>query len=97
MALACACLQPPPEPGSDALQKAPAPGALQRAASSSCALPPKAPNRYRVAGPYVDLNFGLVEIDWEATSSPLITMKAVAVDGGAAFEHAIADEELRPS
>jgi len=28
------------------------------------ALYAKAPNKYRVAGPYVDLNFGLVEIDW---------------------------------
>ena len=38
---------------------------------------PKAPNRYRVAGPFVDLNFGLVEIDWDAKPSPLVTMRVV--------------------
>jgi len=53
---------------------------------------PKAANSYRVAGPYVDLNFGLVEIDWEASPSPSITLKAVGVDGAAAFEY-----QVRPS
>ncbi len=26
---------------------------------------PKAPNRYRVAGPYIEESFGLVVIDWQ--------------------------------
>jgi len=56
---------------------------------------PKAPNRYRVAGPFIDLNFGLVEIDWDARPSPLITMKAIGVDGTVAFDHAVSLTALR--
>jgi hypothetical protein len=33
---------------------------------------PRADNRYRVAGPFVEFNFGLIEIDWEAAPEPLI-------------------------
>jgi len=44
---------------------------------------PKAPNRYRVAGPYVDLNFGLIEIDWDQGIVPL---KAIGTDGLPTFE-----------
>ena len=47
---------------------------------------PKARNRHRVAGPFVDLNFGLVEIDWEAEGGPVLTMAAIDVEGRAAFE-----------
>jgi alkaline phosphatase D len=46
---------------------------------------PDAPNRHRVAGPYVDVGFGLVEIDWE--SGPTIVLRAVDVEGHAAFEY----------
>ncbi len=56
---------------------------------------PKAPNRYRIAGPFVDLNFGLVEIDWETGPSPQITMRSVGVEGTVAFEHSIALTALR--
>jgi alkaline phosphatase D len=56
---------------------------------------PKAPNRYRVAGPFVELNFGLVEIDWEARPGPEITLKAVGVDGSTAFEYRICLNSLR--
>ena len=48
---------------------------------------PQAPNRYRVAGPYVDLSFGLVEINWKAT--PDIVFKAVDVDGNTQFEYIV--------
>jgi alkaline phosphatase D len=57
---------------------------------------PQAVNSYRVAGPYVDLNFGLVEIDWEAGPSPEITLRVVGVDGVVAFEYRIPSETLRP-
>jgi alkaline phosphatase D len=50
----------------------------------------KAANDYRVAGPYVDQDFGLVEIDWDATASPMITLSAVGLDGGMAFRYKIA-------
>jgi alkaline phosphatase D len=48
---------------------------------------PEAPNRHRFAGPFVDLNFGLVQIDWDAPGGTLITLAAVGVDGHVAFEH----------
>jgi len=57
---------------------------------------PKAPNRYRAAGPFVDLNFGLVEIDWDAKPSPLVTMRVVGVDGRTAFEEAVTMDVLKP-
>ena len=49
----------------------------------------RAPNRYRVAGPFVDLNFGLVEIDWEASPSLRLTLQARGADGSVAFEHVL--------
>ncbi|MGR8920204.1 MAG: alkaline phosphatase D family protein [Gammaproteobacteria bacterium] len=54
-----------------------------------------APNRHRVAGPFVELNFGLLEIDWEAPSGPMMRMKALGVDGQAGFEHEVALEALQ--
>jgi alkaline phosphatase D len=44
---------------------------------------PVAPNRHRVAGAYVDVSFGLVEIDWE--SGPTVVLRALDVEGRAAF------------
>ena len=55
---------------------------------------PLAPNRYRIAGPTVDLNFGLVEIDWENGSSPAVTLRAIGLDGGTAFEMKLHGDEL---
>lgn len=54
-----------------------------------------APNRHRVAGRFVDHNFGLLEIGWEAPSGPMIRMKALGVDGQAGFEHKVALEALQ--
>jgi alkaline phosphatase D len=47
------------------------------------------PNGRRIAGPYVDLNTGLVEIDWEAGGSPMIHLKAIKLDGSVAFQKGI--------
>jgi alkaline phosphatase D len=54
----------------------------------------EAPNAYRVAGPYVDIHFGLVEIDWDARPSPLVKLAAIGLDGSVAFEHAVSLDEL---
>ncbi len=54
-----------------------------------------APNRHRVKGPFANINFGLVEIDWEAKSAPRVTLKAVGLDGATAFEHEISIDALR--
>jgi len=56
-----------------------------------------APNRHRVAGPFVDLNFGVVEIDWAARPSPTVTLKAIDVGGRVAFEHVVSLGILRPA
>jgi hypothetical protein len=55
----------------------------------------EAPNRHRVAGPFVDHNFGLLEIDWEAQPGPIIRMKALGVDGRTGFKHEVALEALQ--
>jgi alkaline phosphatase D len=48
---------------------------------------PKADNRYRVAGPFVELSFGLLEIDWEASGGESVTLSAVGLEGQKAFEY----------
>jgi alkaline phosphatase D len=52
---------------------------------------PTAPNRYRVAGPFVDLNFGLVEVDWNLKQ---VTLKTVDIEGNTVFEHHVQLGEL---
>ena len=52
-------------------------------------------NTRRVAGPYVDLNTGLVEIDWDAGEYPSVTMKVIKLDGTVAFRHVVSLEDLR--
>lgn len=49
----------------------------------------RAKNAYRIAGPYAAPNFGLVDIDWDASPSPLITLRAVDGDGKPAFQHRV--------
>lgn len=55
----------------------------------------KADNEFRVAGPFADLNFGLVEIDWSAKPSPVITLKAIGVDGVIEFKHRLSLSDLK--
>ena len=52
-------------------------------------------NSKRVAGPYVDLNIGLVEINWEAGESPSIYLKTIRLDGSIALQHAISLGDLQ--
>jgi len=54
-----------------------------------------APNSFRIAGPYVDLNFGLVEIDWQTQPAPQITLKTMGIDGRVAFRHQIKSDVLK--
>lgn len=55
----------------------------------------QAPNAFRVAGPYIDLNFGLVEIDWRIQPAAQITLKALGIDGTEAFVYKINTIELK--
>jgi hypothetical protein len=48
---------------------------------------------YRVAGAYDELNFGLLEIDWDAESSLEIVMTAMTKNGEAAFSHTLILEQ----
>lgn len=41
-------------------------------------------NEYRLKGPFVDINFGLVEIDWDRG---MIQLKAIGIDGKSAYEY----------
>jgi hypothetical protein len=43
-------------------------------------------NPYRVAGPYVAVSFGLVDIDWDTQGDPSVTLRAIGLDGQNAFE-----------
>jgi len=55
----------------------------------------KAVNSYRVNNPFADLNFGLVEIDWDTNPSPQVILKAVGRDGATAFEYIVNLNELQ--
>jgi alkaline phosphatase D len=52
-------------------------------------------NKTRVSGPYVGINTGLVEIDWETGASPLIHLKTIRLDGAIAFERKVPLSELQ--
>ena len=54
-----------------------------------------AANKYRVAGPYVDHNVGLIEIDWDAKPSPQITLKVIGRDEKNGFEHPVQHSSLQ--
>ena len=53
-----------------------------------------AANPYRVAGPYDGLNFGMVEIDWDAKPSPVIRLVAMNSDGEPMFENRLSLSEV---
>ena len=55
----------------------------------------KADNRYRIAGPSAQKNFGLIEIDWSATPSPEITLRAIGDDGQSLFDYRLNLDQLR--
>jgi alkaline phosphatase D len=55
----------------------------------------KAINSHLVNKPFVDINFGLVEIDWDTQPTPLVIFKAVGIDGIAEIEYKISLETLR--
>ena len=46
-----------------------------------------AKNPYRVAGAYDDLNFGMLEIDWNTPGGPEILLKAMDKDGIPVFQY----------
>jgi len=51
-------------------------------------------NSYRVAGPVVQTNFGLIEVDWNAEFSPLVTMSLRTENGTSAFSYSFSLDGL---
>jgi alkaline phosphatase D len=52
-------------------------------------------NSFRISKTYAEVNFGLVEIDWEAQPSPLVNLKVIDLDGNSVIHHQISLSELR--
>ena len=42
-------------------------------------------NSYRVAGPIVSQNFGMVEVAWDAADGPEVTLSLNTIDGAKPF------------
>jgi hypothetical protein len=49
-----------------------------------------------LAGPFVELNFGLVEIDWDREGGAVLTLAVVGVEGQRGFEEGIPIAALSP-
>lgn len=54
-----------------------------------------AQNSHRITGPFVEHNFGLLEIDWQAKPWPMLTLSALGEDGRAGFTNEISLGELQ--
>lgn len=52
-------------------------------------------NQYRVAGPHVAVNFGLISIDWDRPNGPMISLESRGLDGKAEFSESVALRDLR--
>ncbi len=55
----------------------------------------RAENAYRIAGPYAENNFGIVEFDWDAEPAPTINLRIVDLEGRDVFRHRIGLDALR--
>ncbi len=52
-------------------------------------------NTYRVGGPVVQNNFGMVEIDWAARPTPQVTISLNTMNSAAAFSYSFALNDLQ--
>ena len=52
-------------------------------------------NDYRVAGPFVEHNVGLVEIDWDTKPEAVVRLSSLGVGGQTGFEYAVTLGGLR--
>lgn len=51
-------------------------------------------NTYRVAGPVVQNNFGMIEVAWDAKPGPLVTLSLQTADRADAFSYSFALDDL---
>jgi alkaline phosphatase D len=56
---------------------------------------PQAANDYRIGEPVVELNFGLIDIDWNADQGPVVTFRAINAAGAPLLNYSVAISELR--
>jgi len=54
----------------------------------------RAVNSYRVNNPFVNINFGFVQIKWDAKPTSIINLKVIGLDGSTVFHHKISSSEL---
>jgi alkaline phosphatase D len=52
-------------------------------------------NSFRISPTYAEVNYGLVEIDWQAQPVPLVTLKVIGLDGNSVFEQQIGLDKLQ--
>ncbi len=52
-------------------------------------------NSFRISETYSGVNFGLVEIDWEARPSPSVKLKTIGLQGQTVFEHRVQLDKLQ--
>lgn len=57
---------------------------------------PKVGNHYRVAGPFVEHNFAMIEILWDVKPDPMVQLKAIGVDGHVGLSHQLNLSDLSP-
>jgi alkaline phosphatase D len=46
-------------------------------------------NKHRVAGPYIEHNVGLIDIDWKGDPEPFIRLRALGIDGHSGLNYGI--------
>lgn len=51
-------------------------------------------NRWRSAGPYTEINFGMIEVDWERPSGPQVSLRAFGLQNVEAFNIQISLDQL---
>ena len=54
----------------------------------------KVENPYLIAGPFVEINFGFVKIEWSLETSPVITLKSIYQEGAVELEHQVFVNDL---
>ena len=57
----------------------------------------RAANRFRIAGPFVEHNFGMVEINWETKPSPRISLSVIDENGNTGFSQPFSQSDLKAS
>jgi alkaline phosphatase D len=52
-------------------------------------------NSFRISTTYSEVNFGQIDINWNANPAPMVTLKVVGLDGASVIQHAVSLNTLR--